>query len=62
MVYVGGWDQKQMICDICSNDNPRYWAWSYKLEDWVPMCEDCFDREQPDKWEKMEKVDSCRNE
>lgn len=43
-----------MICDICSDDNPEYWAWSKKLEEFVPICQKCVDEVQPDKREKMD--------
>lgn len=43
-----------MICDICSDDNPKYWAYSYKLEEELPICKSCFQREQPDKWREIE--------
>ena len=39
-----------MICDVCSSDHPKYWAWNRRLEDWVPMCEGCFEIYRPEKW------------
>uniref|UniRef100_A0A6M3L9H5 Uncharacterized protein n=1 Tax=viral metagenome TaxID=1070528 RepID=A0A6M3L9H5_9ZZZZ len=39
-----------MICDKCSADNPKYWAWNRRFEDWVPMCEGCFEIYRPEKW------------
>lgn len=46
---------KKMICDMCTCNNPKYWAWSYKLEEYLPICEGCFQKYAPTKWEYIEK-------